>query len=356
MLLYVWLVPLFVLGAVAGSFLNVCICRLPYEKSILWPSSRCGLCLQPIRWFDNLPLISYWVLRGRCRSCGTRFSIRYFVIEFLTASAFAGLFYLEIICNVLNLEVLREYQWQLDWGIVPWPGWMVWAFHATLLCFLIVASLTDIDHLEIPMPITVVGTAIGLMGGALGWMWLPAVAVPPPPPVLPGFLTFKTGIYAWPLWHPLPAWLPPRSCLTGLATGLAGMLVGMLLVRSINFLFMKGRGREGIGMGDADLMMMVGSFIGWQPAVVACFVAVFPGLVFGIIQLVLRGDKPFPFGPSLAAGSVLTWLGWQEIIRRFPALPLVFFDPVYLLVLGGGGAVFMFVASLVIRILRGPPA
>src|SRR4051794_14834977 len=100
MLLF-WLVALFVLGAIVGSFLNVCIYRLPPEKSIFWPAgSRCGNCYQAIRWYDNLPLVSYWLLRGRCRTCGARFSMRYFFIELLTGLCFAGLFYVEVVDNI----------------------------------------------------------------------------------------------------------------------------------------------------------------------------------------------------------------------------------------------------------------
>src|SRR5205823_1070558 len=104
--IYFWFVFVFAVGAVVGSLLNVCIYRLPLEKSILWPlTSRCGHCLQPIRWYDNLPLVSYWLLRGRCRVCGTRFSIRYFLVEFLTALCFLGLFYLEVVENIHDVRV-----------------------------------------------------------------------------------------------------------------------------------------------------------------------------------------------------------------------------------------------------------
>src|SRR5262249_18310365 len=117
MMMYVWLAVVFVMGSVAGSFLNVCIARLPLEKSILWPlGSRCGHCLQPIRWFDNLPLVSYWQLRGRCRTCGQPFSIRYFLVELGTGLGFAGLFYFEIMSNVHDLAILRQ-RWILLWGV-----------------------------------------------------------------------------------------------------------------------------------------------------------------------------------------------------------------------------------------------
>src|SRR5262249_54090573 len=86
-----WVGMVFILGAGVGSFLNVCAYRLPYEKSVLWPGSRCGSCFQAIRWYDNVPLLSYWLRRGRCRSCGASFSSRYFFVELFTGAAFAGL-------------------------------------------------------------------------------------------------------------------------------------------------------------------------------------------------------------------------------------------------------------------------
>src|SRR5688500_3892673 len=103
--LWFWLAAVFLVGAAVGSFLNVCIYRLPLEKSILWPrESRCGHCLQPVRWRDNIPLLSYWLLGGRCRSCGQGFSPRYFFVELLTALGLVGLFYLEVELNVHRLD------------------------------------------------------------------------------------------------------------------------------------------------------------------------------------------------------------------------------------------------------------
>src|ERR1700722_15833538 len=90
----------FAMGAAVGSFLNVCAYRIPYERSFLWPGSHCGNCYQPVRWYDNLPLFSYWVFRGRGRTSGPRFSIRYFFVELFTGLAFVGLYYLEIYCNI----------------------------------------------------------------------------------------------------------------------------------------------------------------------------------------------------------------------------------------------------------------
>src|SRR5581483_12454833 len=104
-MLWVTLALVFIIGTVVGSGINVCVVRLPYEKSLVWPGSHCGRCFQPVRWYDNVPLISYLALRGRCRSCGAPFSMRYFLVELLTGCLFVGLFYLEVVHNVLNFPV-----------------------------------------------------------------------------------------------------------------------------------------------------------------------------------------------------------------------------------------------------------
>src|SRR5262249_22090806 len=137
----------------------------------------------------------------------------------------------------------------------------------------------------------------------------------------------RQGYYAWPVWGPPPSWLPLGSWQLGLATGVVGAAVGWLLLWLIRFLFTKGLGVEARGLGDAAVMMMAGPFLGWQPVVAAFFISVFPGLLFGLGQLVLRGDRALPFGPSLALGTVLTMLGWHWI---GPRLRPLLFDEVLL--------------------------
>src|SRR5438270_4151172 len=169
---FVWVGFAFVLGAAVGSWLNVCIYRVPYEKSLLWPGSHCGHCFQPVRWYDNVPLVSYWVLRGRCRVCKTPFSARYFFIELLTGLVFAGSFYLDVAENVHGVRRLQEQAFAIRFGWVPWQAWVFWLGHAVLASFLIVASFTDLDHMEIPLSVTVAGTLAGLVFAAcLPWPW-----------------------------------------------------------------------------------------------------------------------------------------------------------------------------------------
>src|SRR5205085_136440 len=121
-------------------------------------------------------------------------------------------------------------------------------------------------------------------------------------PVLRPNMNLPAGVYPWPVWYPLPTWLPAGSWQLGLATGLAGALAGMLVLRVVRFLFGFGRGIEGLGLGDADLMMMAGSFIGWQPVVAALFIGTFLALFIGIAQVLRARGQAMPFGPPLSAG------------------------------------------------------
>lgn len=355
-LLIVWYVFTFILGAIVGSWLNVCIGRIPYEKSVLWPSSRCGKCFRPVRWYDNIPLFSYWILRGRCRTCGATFSSRYFWIEFFTGLAFVGLFHLEIISNIQNLRAFnpKEGELILEWGIIPLNAWFFWIGHALLVSFLIVTTFTDLEHMEIPLSVTVTGTIVGLtLSACFPWPW--PSTMNDVMAARRGNLMDQVGVLGWqpwPLWRPdeLPSWLAPGTWQLGLATGLAGVLAGMMVLRGVRFLFGVGRGQEGLGLGDADLMMMAGAFIGWQPILIAFFVSVFPALLLGIGYMIARGDQQMPFGPSLALGVLLTLFGWGMIGPHFQML---FFDKTLLIVMTVAGAVFLLVISFLLRLMRG---
>jgi leader peptidase (prepilin peptidase) / N-methyltransferase len=352
-------VVVFILGTVVGSFLNVCIARLPLEKSVLWPGSRCGSCLQRIRWYDNLPLISYLWLRGRCRTCDSRFSVRYFVIEFLTGLGFVGLFYAEITCNIHDWPVPPGRAFEIAHGKYPVEWLFVWLVRAILFSFLLTAACCDIDGREIPLSLTLTGTVVGLVAAVLlPWPWPLSLADDPLPQLRPGIPAnlawmdptggLKSGVYPWPVWGPLPSWLPPGSWQLGLATGLAGVLAGTFMMRGIGFLFSRGLGKEALGLGDADLMMMAGAFLGWQPIVAAFFLSVFPALIVGILNIVIKRDNSLPFGPSLAAAIIATFLCWRWI---GPHLQPVFFSAQIMGALVVLGAVFMLVSSCMIRLL-----
>ena len=147
----VWIIFLFGVGACVGSFLNVVIWRLPRGESLIFPGSHCPKCGESIKWYDNVPLVSWFVLRGRCRSCKTRISPRYLLIEFLTAALVSGLY----VCYFL-LE-LRE-------GIGAFAAdWPILAGHAVLLCGLLAASAVDADHFIVPLPVMWVCAAVGII-------------------------------------------------------------------------------------------------------------------------------------------------------------------------------------------------
>jgi leader peptidase (prepilin peptidase) / N-methyltransferase len=350
-----WLFTAFIFGCAVGSFLNVCVARLPYEKSLLWPGSRCFTCLQPIAARDNLPVLGYLLLRGRCRRCGAKFSSAYMWIELFTGFAFAGLFYLVMFHNIRDFPgAVRPFA---ELGPHFTKPLLIFLHHATLLSFLIVVSLCDLRDMEIPLSVTVSGTLVGLVFAVFCPWPYPEEIVPMRLAMQPTSLGFPPelpplppGIYPWPVWFPLPTWMPPGGPMLGLATGLAGALAGMILLRGVRFLFGLGRGIEGMGVGDADLMMMAGAFIGWQPTVLAFFISVFPALFLGIIQLMRKGDHPLPFGPSLALGVFITLLGWPWL---GPHLKMHFFDFTFLAILTVMGGVVLLITAFLLRLLRG---
>lgn len=129
-------------GLIVGSFLNVCIHRLPKDESVVRPASRCPICDVSIRWYDNLPLVSFLLLRGRCRACGGRIAWRYPVVELLTGSLFL-------------LTV-----WRFGLGVRP-------VFLLIFICGLIVVTWIDLDHEIIPHVVTLPGIILGLVGSLI---------------------------------------------------------------------------------------------------------------------------------------------------------------------------------------------
>lgn len=432
-LLMLAFVAAFVMGAIVGSFLNVCIARLPQEKSLLWPNgSRCGHCFQPVRWYDNIPLVSYWVLRGRCRSCGAAFSSRYFLVELATALGYTGIFYLVVIANVHLLPGSPQAPPGSPLHHLTSDAIIFCIHHAILFSFLLVVAACDLDRREIPLSVTFTGAATGLLLAMIfPWPW-PRTPVPArflPLPNLFGNGLWEAppmGLWPWPFWWPLPEWLGiGGDWLTGLLTALIGLLAGTLMMRAIRWVFSTGLGVEALGLGDADLMMMAGAFLGWQPVVFAFFISPFvaifltsgqylsvwlrrtikvriafnaqdrpvyrvdgievkehrlaeiidrtseqtgrrrvhiygPGTMAETVERVERAVKRtrvqrihltglLPFGPSLAAGLMVSCLCWN---RLFGGPILLAFDARVLLAFVGVGTVMMLVMSYLLRLLR----
>ncbi len=353
---YPWLLApgVFILGAILGSLLNVCIYRLPLEKSIFWPSSRCMKCLHPLRWSDNIPLLSYYLLKGQCRYCKEDYSSRYFWIELFTGATFAGLFiyYLGLNDQVIDAQgapnLFREVS---DFSLL-----VMSVLYFLFCCLLIVVTFTDIDHREIPLTVTIPGTIMGLLFSTLApypWPlnWLPSVGS-----LFGGqfasieqITLLPTGFQLWPFWMPTNELFPLHSWQLGLLTSVLGALVGTGMVRAIRWLFSWGFGKEAMGIGDADLMMMIGAFLGWQATVIIFILGVFIAMAYALCIFVLNRGRELPFGPFLTIATAL--LLWSPV----PLLTVtqrIFFDGLFLLMMGSVGTILALLMAFAIRITR----
>jgi leader peptidase (prepilin peptidase)/N-methyltransferase len=134
-----WSIFTFLIGACFGSFANVAIYRMPVGGSVVKPGSHCLDCKTPVKWYDNIPLLSFWILRGKCRSCGAKFSIRYFFVELITAVLF-------LLCYL---------QYGLSWYTLELSIFTVMA---------VIASGIDLDHMILPDSLTLTGLGLGLIG------------------------------------------------------------------------------------------------------------------------------------------------------------------------------------------------
>ncbi len=296
----VLIVGLFALGTVVGSFLNVCIYRIPWEKSVIWPGSHCPKCLNPIAAQDNIPVLSWLALRGECRQCGLPISARYPLIELLVGLLFAGVYVTDVI-----------FARPIPWGALPVEIPVIVAYHFCLVALLIAATFIDYDLYIIPDSITLPGMFVGLAVGAL----VPGVRLAP-----------STAVTHW----------------DGFIVGLIGLLTGGGMIWAIRILGTLVFRREAMGFGDVTLLAMIGSFMGWQAAVLIFFIAPFFGLTHALYKLIvflgkkLSGrktvstDREIPYGPYLSMAALVLLLSWPPFWRGwalnyFETLRVVFF-------------------------------
>ena len=256
-----WLtrIGFFIFGAIVGSFNNVCIVRMPHEKSVVWPGSHCPNCKKPIVWYDNIPFLSHILLRGRCRHCRKAISFRYFVVELTTAVLFL-VFY-------------------LYFGLTPvlWP-------YLVLLEGLLIATFIDLEHRIIPDEISLGGIVAGLLLSFL----------------IPQMHSDFIG--------------PPSNLLSGCRSFL-GVLIGGGAIYGMGMLGDMIFKKESMGGGDVKLLAMVGAFLGWQMAVVTFFIAPFFGAVFGIIVKLRTKESMIAYGPFLALGALISLFWGKDLIR-----------------------------------------
>jgi leader peptidase (prepilin peptidase)/N-methyltransferase len=254
---------MFVLGAVIGSFLNVCIVRMPHEQSIVRPGSHCPKCKSPVKWYDNIPMLSYFFLGGKCRSCKTKISFRYVFVELLTAITF----------------VLLYLYYGLNDILVP---------YLFMVCCFIVATFVDFAHRIIPDEISIGGMIAGLIFSFIF-------------PTLHGFNP-----------NDLP-WIMPH--LKSLGMSLVGLLAGggiIYLMGVMGDFILK---KETMGGGDVKLMAMVGAFLGWKLALLTFFLAPFFGAIFGVIEKIRTKDSAIAYGPFLVLAALISLFYGNDIIR-----------------------------------------
>lgn len=255
------------LGAVFGSFMNVCVARMPEDRSVAWPGSHCPHCGSPVRAWDNVPVFAWFWLRGRCRDCAEPISALYPTVEALFA-LLAVLLFRRVVPDLgaLDLPHLLAY------------GWYFW-----LLFALVALTFIDLRHHIIPDEFSIYSVPVGVVGAALL-----------------GALGYDGA----------PSW---QESVVGAAAG-GGALA---LLSGAYYLL---RGAEGMGIGDAKLLALLGAYFGFFPGTIYILVgAATLGSVVGAVVLLVQRQSfrtHIPFGPFLAAAAV-AWLFFGEAVSRY---------------------------------------
>lgn len=254
----------FGLGLIIGSFLNVCIYRIPEGISLLWPASKCVNCSKRVAWYDNIPVLSYLFLRGKCRHCQHKISALYPITEIITGIVFLSLFH-----SVLMVK-----------------GDLICAyiFYLIFCCLLIVGSIVDLKLYIIPNEITYTGLVLAPIASLLctGSRNLDSAL---------GY--FDNSANQW---------------MTSMQSSMIGIFVagGMIfLCGVIGKLILR---KDAMGFGDVKLMGVIGGFIGWKLAVATFFLAPFFGLLFAIPRLISKKGKMIPYGPFLSLAAFICLL------------------------------------------------
>jgi len=250
----------FLFGITVGSFLNVCIGRIPAEESVVFPPSHCPKCKTSIAFYDNLPLLSYLWLRGKCRACKENISPRYFFVELLT--------------GLLALALYSRFG--LSYTFV-----VSFIFAAAL----IVISFIDLAVRIVPDVISLPGIIVGLVFSVIGYF-----------------------VFA-----------DPFDIIPTPLSSLLGILVGGGFLLATAWIYEKVTGVDGMGGGDIKLLAMIGAFLGWPSIPVTLFIASVLGSVIGVGLMVATGAGrrlALPFAPFLCSGALI-YLFYGEALIRF---------------------------------------
>ena len=267
-----------ILGAIIGSFLNVVIHRVPLEESIVFPNSRCPQCAAVIAFYDNVPVLSYVLLGGRCRGCKTRISPRYPAVELLTVLLFI---------------------------VVMWHTGVTVAlpFDLVFVSALVALIFIDAEHMILPNVITYPGIVFAVFAR----LAIPLISGQPNFDDLP---LLMSGVFAgWPVW---------AASLGGAAIG---ALIGGGSLWLMGWTWEKLRGIEAMGLGDVKMMFMVGAYLGWRLTILTIFLGVFSGSVIGVTLMMAQGRRDLkmylPFGIFLGIGAILALLFGHQIVEWY---------------------------------------
>jgi leader peptidase (prepilin peptidase)/N-methyltransferase len=355
-----WSLCFFALGCIVGSFLNVCIYRMPLEMSVISPPSHCPHCKYAIPFYLNIPLVTWLALGGRCKNCGAPISARYFLVEFLTGAAFLGCW--------------------LRFGnpVHPLPSLAVALVYAIFLAGLICATVIDFEHFIIPDQITLGGMAVGfacsfllpvLQGthSAATGMWRSALGIVIGAGVIYGILRLGKLLFGRQRLK-----LPPDTVVVFTETALClpdqVISYGELFYRKSDAVILQARTvelvdrgyqnvkvqlspaamqigdeklnpddviyleavsseiilpREAMGLGDVKFLGAIGAFIGWQGAIFSLMVSSMIGAATGIILILLRRrawSSRMPYGPYIAAAAMIWLFGGTKIFHALFAM------------------------------------
>ena len=268
---------IFVLGLAVGSFLNVCIYRLPRGLSVVRPRSACPHCRQPIAFYDNIPVLSWLILGGRCRRCRGVISPRYLLIELLTGILFAACY------------------WYFGWTLSLLK-------YATLSFLLLGLIFTDAESKLLPDKLTLPGLALGVI-----FSWIV--------PLNDMASQFLPGIIDLPVSGEIS-----RRILS-LLDSLLGAGVGAGFIYGAGAIYLRWRGSEGMGFGDVKLMAMIGAFLGVKLTVLTIFTASLAGSIFGVSTvLIVWMKRTQRFMRRLADASAArrrAWYSAQLVYRNY---------------------------------------
>jgi len=252
----VWMVYFAIVGVVIGSFLNVCIYRIPKEENIAYPPSHCGSCGKRLNVFDLVPVFSWLFLKGKCRYCSSIISPRYAVVELLTGLTFALLF------NTYGLSV----------------DFFASAF---LMSILIAVFFIDLDHKIIPDGLVLTGLIAGV------------------------FIIIYNAIFPMQIYGTGRWWDPILGIIAGSGTLMIIGIVGMMVYKT----------DEAMGGGDIKIFAPIGIFLGWKMTFVALLISVVLAGIISFILIVLKvkdRKSTIPFGPFIVMGTLITYLyGWD---------------------------------------------